>query len=120
MKRLLSVAAVTFVLAGGALTATAVPAWAACTDRVCVYQLANGGGTAAGFTTADNNFSNNRFADGSNVNDRISSMSCTTTRRPIFYTDSYWRGQGQRVFCDGQAENAVWDNQFSSFYYAID
>ncbi|MEV0387998.1 peptidase inhibitor family I36 protein [Nonomuraea sp. NPDC050643] len=108
------------ILAGGALIAgTASSANAACTDQVCVYEGRGGGGTVAGFTTADNNFSNNRFQDGSGVNDRISSISATSGCDPIFYTDSFWRGDSQTVWSDGRTYNAVYDNRYSSFRFSL-
>jgi hypothetical protein len=100
-------------------TTWAAPAQAACTDRVCVYEGYEGSGAVAGFTTADNNFSNNRFSDGTAVNDRASSASSTFNDAAYFYTDSFWRGHAHRVLSDGTAEDLAWDNQMSSFRYSV-
>jgi hypothetical protein len=117
-KRIIQLVVAGFAAAAGA-TVLAAPAEAACTDRVCVYRDWNGSGPVAGFTTADNNFANNRFSDGSPVNDQASSASSTFNDAAYFYTDSYWRGFGYRVLSNGQPQNFAWDNQVSSFRYSV-
>ncbi|MEU4831570.1 peptidase inhibitor family I36 protein [Streptosporangium sp. NPDC023615] len=114
----------TMVLLGTAVTVTTVtPASAAaCTDAVCAYEGKDGTGAVAGFTTADNNFSNNKFTNGTNVNDRITSVSVHTSRNAaMFYTDSYWRGNAHRFqpFGHNRPENAGYDNAFSSFRFLV-
>ena len=110
----------TVLLGSAAVMAGTIPAaHAACTDSVCAYEGPNGSGTVAGFTTADVNFSNNRFLDGSPVNDRISSASGTRGPGVYFYTDSYFRGQGFRVLANGNPQNMPWDNQASSFRFGL-
>jgi hypothetical protein len=104
---------------GGVLAAAGPAAAAACTDQVCAFEGRNGTGTVAGFTTADNNFSNNRFLDGTAVNDRISSVSCTSSGQPLFYTNSYWRGNAHRIIPNTGPNNLAWDNQMSSFRFAL-
>lgn len=108
------------ILASGAVVAGLTSAAdAACTDQVCVYEGSGGSGTVAGFTTADNNFSNNRFQDGSGVNDRISSISATSGCDPVFYINSYWRGDSQTVWSNGRIYNAVYNNAYSSFRFSL-
>jgi hypothetical protein len=117
IKRALQVAAAGFA-AAAAVAALPVPAQAACTDRVCVYINRGGTGHVAGFTTADNNFSNNRYSGTSiSVNDSASSASATSDTPAYFYTDSYWRGFGYRVLPNGQPQDFAWDDQVSSFRY---
>ncbi|MEO3874360.1 peptidase inhibitor family I36 protein [Nonomuraea sp. B12E4] len=118
MNRVLrSVAALAVLSAAATLTTTTSASAAACTDTICVYEGAWGAGTVAGFTTADNNFSNNRFLDGSAVNDRISSISMTGGGQALFYTDSFWRGNAARINGNGRVQSAAWDNAFSSFRF---
>jgi hypothetical protein len=117
IKRAIRVAAAGFA-ATAAVAALPVPAQAACTDQVCVYQDWDGTGRVAGFTTADNNFSNNRYANSSvSVNDSASSASTTAGSPAYFYTDSYWRGFSYRVLNNGEAQNFAWDNAMSSFRF---
>ncbi|MFG1943890.1 peptidase inhibitor family I36 protein [Nonomuraea sp. NPDC048826] len=123
MKRVIRSFAAMALLGTAVTIATTAPASAAaCTDAVCVYEGRDGTGTVAGFTTADNNFSNNKFLNGTNVNDRISSISVATNRNAaMFYTDSYWRGHAHRIENLGHSrpQNAAWDNAFSSFRYVV-
>ncbi|MFI6709117.1 peptidase inhibitor family I36 protein [Nonomuraea sp. NPDC050478] len=123
MKRVTRSVAALAMLGAAAVVTTATPAAAAaCTDAVCVYEGRGGTGTVAGFTTADNDFSNNKFLNGTNVNDRISSISVATNRNAaMFYTDSYWRGHAHRIenFGHSRPHDAVWDNQYSSFRYVV-
>ena len=118
--RRLTLSGVALAFTVGGLLATAAPAGAAaCTDQVCAFEGRDGTGTVAGFTTADNNFSNNRFLDGTAVNDRISSVSATSSGQPLFYTNSYWRGNAFRVIPRTGPNNLAWDNQASSFRFAL-
>ncbi|WP_030455802.1 peptidase inhibitor family I36 protein [Herbidospora cretacea] len=123
MNRVTRSLAAVAVLAAATVVTNVSPASAfACTDAVCVYEGRDGTGTVAGFTTADNNFSNNRFLNGTNVNDRISSISVHASRNAaMFYTDSYWRGHAHRIENLGHSrpQNAAWDNAFSSFRYVV-
>ncbi|GLX97331.1 hypothetical protein GT755_29080 [Herbidospora sp. NEAU-GS84] len=123
MNRVTRSLAAVAVLAAATVVTNVSPASAfACTDAVCVYKNSNGTGTVAGFTTADNNFSNNRYLDGTSVNDSISSISVIASRNAaMFYTDSYWRGHAHRIENLGHSrpQNAVYNDQYSSFRYVV-
>lgn len=123
MKRLTRSLAAVALVAGAAVVVNVTPAQAAgCTDAVCVYKNASGD-VVAGFTTADNNFSNNTYTDGSSVNDSITRVSVHQSRNAaMFYTDSYWRGHARRFENLGHSriESAQpYNDQYSSFRYVV-
>jgi len=119
MKHIRTTAVLLLSVGLGAVATMPAHAADVCTDSVCVWDGSGLTGAIAGFTTADNNFSNNRFQGSTtSVNDHITSIENHNGSSARFYTNSYWRGDTQDV-PGGYWVNARYNNAYSSFRYLI-
>ena len=82
------------VVAAG-LLAGPTPAFAS-GDYVQVFKDANFSGSYAWINQDDSNLTDNRFVDGTNVNDQISSIKNTSDRKVCFYRHTNY---SDRLFC---------------------